>query len=112
MADKKRGENMSPRTGRPPIENPKSDRITVRLTEYEQEILSECVERFGASSAEILRRGLALMEVEKDNEEARQLLDAIVLLHEFILCGKTALTQKQIEQVKFNFKEYLDSIKK
>ena len=26
---------MSPRTGRPPIENPKSDRATVRLTELQ-----------------------------------------------------------------------------
>ena len=103
---------MSPRTGRPPIKNPKSDRITVRLTEFEQETLSECVERFGVSSAEILRRGLALMEVEKDNEEARQLFDAIVLLHEFMSNGYTVLVQKHIEQVKFNFKMYLDSIKK
>lgn len=102
---------MSPRTGRPPLENPKSDRITIRLTEYEQKILSECREQFGTSNAEIMRMGLSIMEVAKDSREARQLFDAIVLLNEFISDGKKDLIQKQVSQVKNNFVWYLESLK-
>lgn len=104
---------MSPRTGRPPIENPKSDRVTVRLTEYEQKILSECVDRFkGSSSADILRRGLAVMEVEKDNEKARELIDAMVIINESMLKGDIELARNHINQVQANFNWYLKSIKK
>ena len=101
---------MSPRTGRPPIENPKSDRVTIRLTEHEQKILSECVEEFGTSNAEVIRRGLALMKAEKNNSEARQLLDAIVLLDDYVSDKRTDLIAKQVEQVKCNFQWFLDSI--
>lgn len=103
---------MSPRTGRPPIENPKSGRITIRLTEHEQNIISDCVGQFGTSNAEIIRRGLALMKVEADNKEARQLLDALVLLNDIISRGDDALIHAQVEQVKCNFKWYLESIEK
>lgn len=102
---------MSPRTGRPPSENPKLDRITVRLNEYQQQVLKDCAEQFGTTKADIICRGLALMEVERDNQEARQLLDAIVLLNEYAVKGREVLTQKQMEQVKSNFKWYLESIK-
>lgn len=111
MADKKRGEVMSPRTGRPPIKNPKSDRVTVRLTEYQQRILSECAKKFGTSEADIIRRGINLMEVEKDNEEARQLFDAIELLNEYAQ-KDSSLIDSQIKQVESNFKWYMESIKK
>lgn len=108
---------MSPRTGRPPIENPKSDRITVRLTENQQKILSECVEKLGTSKADIMCRGLHLMEIAKDSSEARQLFDAIEILNELVQKkSQNPLVieqiQQQIQQVQSNFKWYLDSINK
>lgn len=103
---------MSPRTGRPPVENPKLDRITVRLNEYEQGILEECTEHFKISNAEVMRRGLSLMEVAKDNEMARQLLDAIILLNEFILKKNADLIPKQIAQVQSNFVWYMESLQR
>lgn len=103
---------MSPRTGRPPIENPKADRITVRLTAYQQGVLSDCSKKFGVSKADIICQGLTLMEVAKENSDARQLLDAIVLLEEFRKNGRKDLVEKQTEQVMQNFRWYLDSIGK
>jgi hypothetical protein len=102
---------MSPRTGRPPIENPKMERITVRLTEYQQKILQKCSEKFGATKADIICRGLALMEVEMEDATARQLLDAMVLFQEFKQEGREDLAKKQAEQIEQNFKWYLKSIK-
>lgn len=102
---------MSPRTGRPPIDNPKSDRVTVRLTEYQKKILTDCAEKFGTSKADVICRGINLMGVERDNHEARQLLDSIDLLNELVQKNSPDV-DKQITQVENNFKWYLDSIKK
>lgn len=49
---------MSPRTGRPPIENPKSERITVRLGKEESEILNQYCEENEVERAEAIRRGI------------------------------------------------------
>ena len=111
---------MSPRTGRPPSENPKSDRITVRLDEYQQSALEECAEKFGTSKADVICRGLALMEVEKDNTDIRQMFDAIVILFQ-TLNRKNQYTninkfdedvEKSLIQIEFSYGEFVKSIKK
>lgn len=56
---------MSPRTGRPPIKNPKSDRITVRLGNEEKEILEQYCERENVERAEAIRRGIRGLRSEK-----------------------------------------------
>ena len=53
---------MSPRTGRPPIENPKSERITVRLMKEESEILNRYCEENKIGRAEAVRRGIRKLE--------------------------------------------------
>lgn len=104
---------MSPRTGRPPVDNPKCDRITVRLTEYQQKILSECAEKLGTSKADIMIKGLNLMDIEKDSLEAKCLFDNIEILNELIKKDSPEdLIIEQMTQIESNFKNYLDSIKK
>ncbi len=49
---------MSPRTGRPPIDNPKSERITVRLGNEESNILNEYCQQEKIERAEAIRRGI------------------------------------------------------
>lgn len=102
---------MSPRMGRPPIENPKSDRVTIRLTEYEMKILDEYAEKYKAKKTDAMRRGLSLVEVATKNNYARQLFDAIVVLQDLI-DRDSDLVEKQIGQVKANFNWYIDSLKK
>lgn len=53
---------MSPRTGRPPIENPKSERITVRLGNQESTILNQYCEKEKVERAEAIRRGIRKLE--------------------------------------------------
>ena len=49
---------MSPRTGRPKIENPKSERITIRLdTETFEKLIAYC-KRENIDKAEAVRRGI------------------------------------------------------
>ena len=55
---------MSPRTGRPKIENPKSDRITVRLDKSSTDILSRYCQQKGVDKAEAIRRGISRLKDE------------------------------------------------
>ena len=59
MADKKEGvEIMSPRTGRPKIDNPKSNRITVRMDDNTLNILQNYCKKENVDKAEAIRRGI------------------------------------------------------
>lgn len=49
---------MSPRTGRPPIENPKSERVTVRIDKELSNILDEYCKENDIDRAEAIRRGI------------------------------------------------------
>lgn len=56
---------MSPRTGRPPInDEKKSVRIEIRITEKKAEQLKECAMRLGVSRAEVIERGIDLVDAE------------------------------------------------
>lgn len=57
---------MSPRTGRPKSENPKSYPIHVRIEPEMEEKLAKYCEEQGCSRAEAIRRGIIkLLEEEK-----------------------------------------------
>lgn len=49
---------MSPRTGRPPIDNPKSERITVRIDKEHSEILNDYCKEKNVDRAEAVREGI------------------------------------------------------
>lgn len=49
---------MSPRTGRPPKENPMNDRVTVRLDSESLTILRSYCEKYNVDKAEAIRRGI------------------------------------------------------
>lgn len=49
---------MSPRTGRPKLEHPKKEQITVRLTEEDMKKLDENAEYYKETRVQSLRRGI------------------------------------------------------
>lgn len=55
---------MSPRTGRPPVENPKSERITVRLDGETSGILKNYCDQEKVEKAEAIRRGIKKLEAD------------------------------------------------
>lgn len=55
---------MSPRTGRPKIENPKNTMIRVRLDKEAVDDLKECAEALQTSNSEIVRKGIQLVKSE------------------------------------------------
>lgn len=59
---------MSPRTGRPPKENPKDVRIQIRLDNEYLRKLDECVRRDASTRSEIIRKGIDLMYSQGDKK--------------------------------------------
>lgn len=53
---------MSPRTGRPPIENPKSERLYIRVSPDEKKKIQEFTEKNGIGLLELIRRGMEIEE--------------------------------------------------
>lgn len=110
---------MSPRTGRPPIENPKSDRITVRLDDYRSAALQNCADHIGTTKADILCRGIDLLEIADKNSKARQLFDAINILYDLMRKEERHTAQEydklykqQVYQIESIFKEFMETVKK
>ena len=55
---------MSPRTGRPKIDNPKKERITVRLDNESVETLDAYCEQKNVDKAEAIRIGIRKLKSE------------------------------------------------
>ena len=105
---------MSPAYGRPPSDNPKEHIFQMRLSNYDIEILEKCRSTYGLSKAATLLFGLKPLEFATNNREFRQLLDALIILKQVEeLCQRTpncenkALLERQLNQVRFNFNEFL-----
>lgn len=58
---------MSPRTGRPPIENPKSVKMNIRISEETAKDLQECAEALKISRVNVIEKGIRMVkdEIEK-----------------------------------------------
>ena len=56
---------MSPRTGRPKIENPKSIKYSIRLDDETEQKLKEYCEKHGITKGEAIRRGIHLLLAEE-----------------------------------------------
>lgn len=55
---------MSPRTGRPPKENPRKVSLNIRLTEQEARDIQECADSLGLSRTDTIMKGIELVKSE------------------------------------------------
>lgn len=53
---------MSPRTGRPPSENPKNTVIRVRLDKETVEDMKQCAEALQTNCSDVVRKGIQLVK--------------------------------------------------
>lgn len=53
----KRGDKMSPRTGRP-TDNPKKVRLEIRLTEEQSKMLTECAKDLDLTKTDVVVKGI------------------------------------------------------
>lgn len=59
---------MSPRTGRPPIENPKSVKMNIRISEKTARDLQECAESLNVSRVNVIEKGIQLVKASLDKK--------------------------------------------
>ena len=61
MQGEKWGDEMSPRTGRPKVDNPKGVNLTIRLDPDTEKSLKKYCEDHGISKGEAIRQGIHLL---------------------------------------------------
>lgn len=57
MVTRKRGETMSPKTGRPTTD-PKKHETRIRMSDEDVRILEVCCQKTGMTKAEVIRQGI------------------------------------------------------
>ena len=55
---------VSPRTGRPPKENPKKISLGLRITQETADKLQRCAEKMNVSRTNVIEKGIDLVEAE------------------------------------------------
>ena len=53
---------MSPRTGRPPKENPRNINLNIRLTKDESERIKKCADKLELTRTDTIMKGIAMVE--------------------------------------------------
>lgn len=53
---------MTPRTGRPPVDNPKSVKMNIRISEETAKDLQECAEQLNISRVNVIEKGIQLVK--------------------------------------------------
>lgn len=59
---------MSPRTGRPKIQNPKSEQIKIRATKDDKELLEKCCKRLNKTQYDVVMDGIKKVYEETEKE--------------------------------------------
>ena len=62
MCARKVGDVLSARTGRPPSENPKSERLHIRVTPGEKAEIQKFCREFKITMLELIRKGMEAMK--------------------------------------------------
>lgn len=60
---------MSPRTGRPKIDNPKKNQTKIRTTDEELAKIEFCADKLGISKTEVILKGVEMVYTEILNKE-------------------------------------------
>ena len=59
---------MSPRTGRPKVENPKDIQLKIRADQQTMKDLDFCCEKLGKTRSDIIRLGIQRVKTELENK--------------------------------------------
>lgn len=57
---------MSPRTGRPKSDNPKSEQIKIRATKEDKELLEKCCELLNQTQYDVVMNGIKKIYAETE----------------------------------------------
>ena len=55
---------MSPRTGRPPKDNPRDVNLNIRVTKEEAQLIQDCANALDTTRTEVIIKGVQLVKAE------------------------------------------------
>ena len=59
---------MSPRTDRPPIENPRNVNLNIRITKDEANLIQECADALNTTRTEVIVKGVRMVKDELEKK--------------------------------------------
>ncbi len=59
---------MSPRTGRPPKENPRNVNLNIRVTKDEAQLIQDCADRLETTRTEVIVKGVEMVKAALDKK--------------------------------------------
>jgi hypothetical protein len=65
MCGQKRGEHMSNKKGRPKLDNPKNERIYIRVTKEEKEEIMNFSDKSGYTILDLIKKGIEKVKGQK-----------------------------------------------
>lgn len=60
---------MSPRTGRPPKENPRNVNLNIRITKEESERIQNCADKLNMTRTDTIMKGISMVEKKIEEKE-------------------------------------------
>lgn len=60
---------MSPRTGRPPKENPRNKNLNIRVSEDEAALIQQCADELETTRTEVIVKGIKMVKSEIDSKK-------------------------------------------
>jgi len=60
---------MSPRTGRPPKENPRNVNLNIRITKEESERIQNCADKLNMTRTDTIMKGIGMVEKEVEKQK-------------------------------------------
>ncbi len=60
---------MSPRTGRPPKENPRNINLNIRITKEESERIQNCADKLNMTRTDTIMKGIGMVEKEVEEQK-------------------------------------------
>ena len=61
---KKRGDELSPRIGRPPKDNPRNINLNIRISKDEANLIQKCADELEMTRTDVIIKGVNLVEKE------------------------------------------------
>lgn len=59
---------MSPRSGRPPIENPRNVNLNLRITKDEAKLIQDCADALEMTRTDVIIKGVKMVQAEIQKE--------------------------------------------
>jgi len=60
---------LSPRTGRPPKENPRNKNLNIRVSEDEAALIQQCADELETTRTEVIVKGIKMVKSEIDSKK-------------------------------------------